>query len=80
MPANLLFSNLEKEAYFYYTHSFYVEPALDGDLLATTDYGFPFAAAVNRGNLFGVQFHPEKSGAAGLQLLSNFGKIIAGQS
>jgi glutamine amidotransferase len=56
---------------FYFVHSYAPEP--DGDAVAAVcDYGGPFAAAVEHGNLFGTQFHPEKSGAAGLALLANF--------
>ena len=57
---------------FYFVHSYYVEPAQSGHLGATTDYSFPFASAVAVGNLFAVQFHPEKSQQAGLALLGNF--------
>lgn len=71
-----LFDNLDN-AYFYFTHSYYVQPDQSKDTLALTDYGFPFTSAVARENLMGVQFHPEKSGRAGLRLLRNFGKIIA---
>ena len=56
---------------FYFVHSYAPEP--DGDAVAAVcDYGGRFAAAVEHGNLFGTQFHPEKSGAAGLALLANF--------
>jgi len=72
-----LFKGLEEGAYFYFTHSFYVEPAAAGHIAAKTDYGLEFASAIEAKNLFGVQFHPEKSGPAGLRLISNFGKIIA---
>jgi len=76
-----LFKGLDKNtnggAYFYFTHSYYVQPQNSAYILGHTEYGFPFTSAVKKGNLFGVQFHPEKSGPAGLRLLSNFGKIIA---
>lgn len=76
-----LFKNLNqsanKGAYFYFTHSYYVQPEKREHILGQTDYGFPFTSAVKKGNLYGVQFHPEKSGPAGLRLLANFGKIIA---
>lgn len=61
---------------FYFVHSFAVRPASE-DVLATAEYGERFACAIERGNLFGVQFHPEKSGAAGLALLANFARICA---
>ncbi|MGZ4901863.1 MAG: imidazole glycerol phosphate synthase subunit HisH [Halobacteriota archaeon] len=57
-------------AYVYFVHSYYVEP---GDqTVATSEYGTPFAAVVASGNVFGTQFHPEKSSAAGLRILRNF--------
>lgn len=74
-----LFAGLETGAYFYFTHSYYVLPERNEDSAAQTDYGFTFTSALRRGNLYGVQFHPEKSGLAGLRLIANFGKIIADQ-
>ena len=74
-----LFEGLSGGAYFYFTHSYYVQPENNCHTLALTDYGFSFTSAVISKNLFGVQFHPEMSGPAGLRLLSNFGKIIADQ-
>jgi glutamine amidotransferase len=67
-----LFEGIEPGAYFYFNHSFYCRPGDPTDLLASTDYGIPYASAVQRGNIRGVQFHPEKSQAAGLRLLKNF--------
>jgi glutamine amidotransferase len=61
---------------FYFVHSFAPRPA-PGDLLGTAAYGARFACAAQRDNVFGVQFHPEKSSAAGLRLLSNFAGICA---
>ncbi len=65
-----LFAGVPHEAFVYFTHS-YRAPVVDG-VVAVTEYGGPFAAAVERDNVFGVQFHPEKSGSAGLQILKNF--------
>lgn len=76
-PGRLL-SGVPTGAYAYFTHS-YAAPVTDG-CVATTTYGVPFAAAVERGNLFGVQFHPEKSGPVGLQLLANFVAIASGRA
>jgi len=58
--------------FFYFVHSYYPEPAAAELVLAECDYGLRFAAGVGRGNLAAFQFHPEKSGAAGLRLLANF--------
>ncbi len=74
-----LFYGLGNSSYFYFTHSYYVTPDSDENILARTSYGINFTSAIIRNNLLGVQFHPEKSGPAGLRLLSNFGKIIAGK-
>jgi len=66
-----LFAGLKDGTRFYFVHSYAPEP--DGAAVAAVcDYGGPFAAAVEQGNLYGTQFHPEKSGAAGLALLANF--------
>jgi glutamine amidotransferase len=68
-PSRLL-KGIPSEAFVYYTHS-YRAPVVDG-VVATTMYGEKFAAAVEKDNVFGVQFHPEKSSAAGLDMLRNF--------
>jgi glutamine amidotransferase len=70
-PDSALFAGLPEGTRFYFVHS-YAPSASHGAVAAVCDYGGPFAAAVERGNLFGTQFHPEKSGAAGLALLANF--------
>ena len=62
---------LDGEA-FYFVHSYYPEPAEEGDLIGTSDYGVGFCAAAGRENLAAVQFHPEKSSRAGLKLYENF--------
>lgn len=71
-----LFAGIPSGTYFYFTHSYYVEPQEENVTLTITDYNRFFASAIARNNLMGVQFHPEKSGPAGLQLLSNFLKIV----
>jgi len=63
--------------YFYFVHSYYAAPKAPGDVVCRSTYGVPFAAAVARGNRLAVQFHPEKSQAAGLRLLGNFGRLCA---
>lgn len=72
-----LFASIPEGEHFYFVHSFHAEPARAEDLIATVDYGRPVTAAVGRGNVHAVQFHPEKSSAAGLRLLANFGRLAA---
>ena len=67
-----LWHNIDQDSRFYFVHSYYVEAVNNPNVFATCDYGKQFAASVQQGNLFAVQFHPEKSAEAGLQLLSNF--------
>jgi imidazole glycerol-phosphate synthase subunit HisH len=67
-----LFEGLEPGAHVYFVHSYVIRPADTAHILATADYGGPFAAAVARGNVAGTQFHPEKSQNAGLTILGNF--------
>jgi len=68
---NPLFKNIPDGAHFYFVHSYYIEynPLYS---LASTDYSLKFSASIHKDNYFGVQFHPEKSGAFGEQLLTNF--------
>jgi glutamine amidotransferase len=70
-----LFNGLEKDARFYFLHSFYVHPDKDDNILAETDYNGTFACAIRSGNIFGVQFHPEKSHHWGIRLLKNFAEM-----
>ena len=67
-----LFEGLGDGSHMYFTHSFALTPDDAADIAATTDHGGEITAAVARGNIAGVQFHPEKSQAAGLKLLANF--------
>lgn len=71
-----LTAGIASETPFYLVHSFVARPAAE-DVLGTAEYGERFACVVERGNVFGVQFHPEKSSAAGLALLANFARICA---
>jgi glutamine amidotransferase len=67
-----LWEGIADGARFYFVHSYYVEPASPDVIAGTTHYGIAFTCAVARANIFAVQFHPEKSAAAGLRLLENF--------
>jgi glutamine amidotransferase len=67
-----LWAGIEDGARFYFVHSYYAEPASQDVVAGFTHYPFAFTCAVARDNLFAVQFHPEKSQAAGLALLANF--------
>ncbi len=67
-----LVHDLDSDSYAYFVHSYAIYPEDQSIVLATTDYGGPFASIVGRGNVCGLQFHPEKSQAVGLKLLRNF--------
>ncbi|MFN3491581.1 MAG: imidazole glycerol phosphate synthase subunit HisH [Anaerolineales bacterium] len=68
----VLFNQIENGAYVYFNHSYYCQPANISDVSAETSYGVKYACAVQCENMFGVQFHPEKSQQVGLQILKNF--------
>lgn len=70
--ASPLFNGLQGNEKFYFVHSYHVAPATTDDILTTTDYGYEFVSSIQRGNMTATQFHPEKSGRAGLKLLENF--------
>jgi glutamine amidotransferase len=70
-----LFDDLPKEKHFYFAHSFYADVADTQAKIAYTDYGFQLPASVQKGAIYGTQFHPEKSGQAGLKVLKNFCEI-----
>ena len=67
-----LFADMDPEAGYYFVHSFHVACDDEAEILATTHYGYDFTCAVQKGNIFGTQFHPEKSHRYGWQLLKNF--------
>ena len=70
-----LFNGISSGAYVYFNHSYYCQAWNSSDVIARTEYGFSYACAVQSENIFGVQFHPEKSQAVGLQILKNFLEI-----
>ena len=67
-----IFDGLSDPAFVYFVHSYYPDPSDQGLVTARSTHGIPFAAACRRGNVRGVQFHPEKSQATGLRMLENF--------
>ena len=67
-----LFAGIEEESFVYFVHSYYLQAARREDVCAGCEYGVTIDAAVERDNLFATQFHPEKSGQAGLSILKNF--------
>lgn len=71
-----VFAGLEDEARFYFVHSYHVNCSHSSDILATTNYGYEFTCAVRRDNIWGAQFHPEKSHRFGIQFFKNFLKEI----
>ena len=72
-----IFRTIPDDSNFYFVHSYVAEPEDESVVAARTDYGAPFCSAVQRGPLFATQFHPEKSGALGLQLYKNFVETAA---
>ena len=71
-----LLEGIHDPAYFYFVHSYVSVPEEEADTLATCRYGIEFAAAVHRNNVYGVQFHPEKSQQNGLRILKNFAELV----
>ncbi|MHC4424086.1 MAG: imidazole glycerol phosphate synthase subunit HisH [Planctomycetota bacterium] len=70
-----LLADIGREKHFYFAHSFYADVKDSEAKIAYTDYGFDMPAVVQKGNIYGTQFHPEKSGKTGLKVLQNFYKI-----
>lgn len=71
-----IFVGIPTDSYFYFAHSYYVEPYEQAGVAALTDYGSPYCSVIVTERVWGTQFHPEKSGQAGLQLLTNFVKWV----
>ena len=74
-PGAKLFQGIEQNAYVYFVHSYYLKASNVEDVAATTEYCTKIHASVEHGNIFACQFHPEKSGEVGLQILKNFASI-----
>lgn len=72
--AHWLMDGIEDQSFFYFVHSFYCEPDDPAVVVGETEYGEAYASVVAQGQIYGVQFHPEKSQAAGLRLLGSFGR------
>tara|TARA_Y100000591_G_C21756109_1_gene657452 strand:- start:205 stop:813 length:609 start_codon:yes stop_codon:yes gene_type:complete len=70
-----LLSSLENNEYFYFCHSYYFDCLNKNNILAETDYGHKFASIVKNKNIYGIQFHPEKSHDSGVKILENFSKL-----
>jgi glutamine amidotransferase len=75
--ASPLLEGVADGSYAYFVHSYYVAPADPEIVLATTDYEIDYASIVGQGNVFGIQFHPEKSQAVGLRILRNFASLVS---
>jgi glutamine amidotransferase len=75
--AHPLLEGVPDDSYFYFVHSFYVDPTDPSDVVGETEYGVTFASIVARGNVFATQFHPEKSAGIGLKIYRNFARLVA---
>jgi glutamine amidotransferase len=71
-----IFQGIKDESFFYFVHSFYVDPEETDVIAATTDYGIIFTSMIWKDNIFATQFHPEKSQEMGLMILKNFGDFV----
>jgi glutamine amidotransferase len=76
---NSLLEGVADGSYAYFVHSYYVAPADPHIVLATTDYGMDYASVIGQGNVFGIQFHPEKSQDVGRRILRNFASLAEGE-
>jgi glutamine amidotransferase len=74
---SLILGGIGDNPYFYFVHSYYVEPEEEDWIIATTNYGIEFASLVGRDHIFACQFHPEKSQGLGLKVLKNFGDFVS---
>ncbi|HMM12743.1 MAG TPA: imidazole glycerol phosphate synthase subunit HisH [Bacteroidales bacterium] len=72
VKSNPIFYGIEQGSKFYFLHSYYFSPISSDNIISETNYGITYASAVNKENIFGIQFHPEKSHQNGIHLLKNF--------
>ncbi|MEF9864379.1 MAG: imidazole glycerol phosphate synthase subunit HisH [Christensenellaceae bacterium] len=72
---NELFCTTQKEQFVYFVHSYHAQNVPQENILATTNYGYDFVSAIQKDNMSGLQFHPEKSGETGLAMMKNFGGL-----
>jgi imidazole glycerol-phosphate synthase subunit HisH len=75
--AHSLLEGVPDDSYFYFVHSYYVDPTDPVDVVGETEYGVTFASIVSHGNVFATQFHPEKSAGIGLRIYRNFARLVA---
>ena len=71
-----IMAGIDSGSYFYFVHSYYVDPVDPKVTTCQTDYNMKFTSIITKDNLFGIQFHPEKSSSIGLKILKNFGELI----
>lgn len=72
---NILFKDIPQDTYFYFTHSYHVCCKDKKDILTTTNYGYDFVSSIQKDNIYGVQFHPEKSHKIGMKIIKNFAEL-----
>jgi len=77
---NPLLAGVPDQSFFYFVHSYYVDPEEDGIVAARTDYGGDFVSMIRHGNIFAMQFHPEKSGDLGQLVLRNFYQLVLSEA
>jgi glutamine amidotransferase len=75
-----LLKGVPDRSFFYFVHSYYVDPEEDGIVAARTDYGGDFVSMIQHGNIFAMQFHPEKSGDIGQLVLRNFYQLVRSET
>lgn len=76
VKSSSLLTGLQNNSRFYFTHSYCIVPKVQEDILTTTYYGKNFVSAIEKGNIYGVQFHPEKSHKYGMKILQNFANVL----